>query len=157
MRHYVAGLPQIIQSQRAVLAAAITLGACTRGHLKVAIAHDAAFLQDDPHFGDGVCMLLGHEANSRVAIVSIALAVHNGTPMRKFVHRPGGQPATPVEELALLISHSLPHVRLVIENTAMQRDVMAARDDLERIQLQVFYGAHGLLCTFDTAPASPGP
>ena len=39
----------------------------------------------------------------------------------------------------------------------MQRDVMAARDDLERIQLQVFDRAHGLLCALDAAPAPPGP
>ena len=157
MRHGFAGAPQIIQGQRTVLAAAITLGACARGHLEVAVAHGAAFLQDDPHFGDGVCVLASHEANSRVAIVAIALAVHNGAPIRKFVHWTGGQPATPIEELALLISHSLPHVRLVIEHTAMQRDVMAAGDDLERIQLQVFDRAHGLFRAPDAAPTAPGP
>jgi hypothetical protein len=39
----------------------------------------------------------------------------------------------------------------------MQRDVMAARDDLQRVELQVFDRAHGLLCALDAAPTAPGP
>ncbi len=39
----------------------------------------------------------------------------------------------------------------------MQRDVMAARDDLQRVELQVLHRAHGLLRALDAAPAPPGP
>lgn len=39
----------------------------------------------------------------------------------------------------------------------MQRDVMAARDDLQRVELQVFHRAHGLLGARDASPAPPGP
>ena len=83
--------------------------------------------------------------------------MHNDAPMRKFVHRPDGQPAAPVKELALLVSHVLPHSGLVIEHAAIQRNVLAARNDLQRIQLQVFHRAHRLLCALDAAPTPPGP
>ncbi len=39
----------------------------------------------------------------------------------------------------------------------MQRDVMAASDDLQRVELQVLDRAHGLLGALDAAPAPPGP
>jgi hypothetical protein len=40
---------------------------------------------------------------------------------------------------------------------AMQRDVMAARDDLGRIESQVLERAHGLLGALEAAPTAPGP
>ena len=67
VRHHFAGAPQIIQSQRAVLAAAITLRSRPRRHREVAVAHGAALAQDRPHFDDGIGVVAGHAANARVA------------------------------------------------------------------------------------------
>ena len=102
-------------------------------------------------------MLAGHAANARVAIVAIALAAHDHAPVRQLVHRSDGQPATPVEELALLVGQLFPHAGRVVEHAAVQRDVLAASDDLQRVELQVLHRAHGLLGALDAAPAPPGP
>src|SRR5436190_17832248 len=61
----------------AVFAAAITLGARPARHLEVAVAHDAALMQDGPHFVDGLGVVARHAANARVARVAIALAAHD--------------------------------------------------------------------------------
>jgi len=39
----------------------------------------------------------------------------------------------------------------------VQRNVLAASDDLQRVELQVLDLPHGLLRALDTAPAPPGP
>ncbi|HEX6478690.1 MAG TPA: hypothetical protein VF043_07585 [Ktedonobacteraceae bacterium] len=39
----------------------------------------------------------------------------------------------------------------------MQRNVLAARDDLQRVELQVLHGAHGLLGALNALPAPSGP
>src|SRR5205807_5808223 len=93
VRHHFAGAPEIIQGQRAVLTAAITLGACARRHLEVAVGHRATLAQDGPHFVDGLGVITSHTANARVAIVALALAAHDHAPVRQLVHRPDGQPA----------------------------------------------------------------
>ena len=98
-----------------------------------------------------------HGANARVAIVAITLAMHDHAPMRQFVHRPDRQPAAPVEELALLISQRFPQAWCVLEHTAVQRNVVAARDDLQWVELQVLHRAHGLLGACDAVPAPPRP
>ena len=113
-----------------------------------------ALAQDGPHFLDRLGVLGSHEANARVAI---ALAAHHHAPVRQLVHRPHGQPAAPVKELALLIGQLFPQARRVIEDAAAQRDVLAARENLQRVQLQVLHGAHGSLAARDASPAPPGP
>ncbi len=77
--------------------------------------------------------------------------------MRQFVHRPDGQPAAPVKELALLVCRTFPQSGCVIQHPAMQKDILAAGDDLQWIELQVFHGAHRLRCTRESAPAPSGP
>ena len=67
VRHHFAGEPQIIQSQRAVLAAAITLRSRPCRHLEVAVAHGAALAQDRPHFDDRIGVVAGHAEHSRRA------------------------------------------------------------------------------------------
>jgi hypothetical protein len=39
----------------------------------------------------------------------------------------------------------------------VQRNVLAARDDLQRVELQVLHGAHGSLGALDASPASSWP
>jgi hypothetical protein len=39
----------------------------------------------------------------------------------------------------------------------MQLDVVAARNDLQRIELQVLHRTHGLFGALAAAPAPPGP
>src|SRR5688572_3705109 len=103
-------------------------------------------------------MFKRHFMNTGVNITNaISLTVHDHTPMRQLVHRADGQPTTPVKELALLIGHVFPQARGVIEYPAVQRDVMAAGDDLQRIKLQVIYRLHSLLRTLDAAPAPTRP
>jgi len=34
---------------------------------------------------------------------------------------------------------------------------LGASDDLQRVELQVFHGAHGLLCSLEAAPTPPWP
>ncbi len=143
--------------QRAVLAAAITLGACAARHLEVAVAHRAALAQDGPHFVDRPGVLDSQTANAGVAIVAIALAAHDHVPVRQLVHRPDGQPATPVKELALLIGQVFPEARRVIEDAAVQLNVLAASEDAQRVELQVLHRAHGSLGALDASPAPSGP
>jgi hypothetical protein len=124
---------------------------------RVAVAHRAALAQDGPHFGNRLGVLGSHAANAGVAIVVIALAAHDHAPVRQLVHRPDGQPDTPIEELALLIGQVLPHARRVIEDAAVQLNVLAAREDLQRVELQVLHRAHGSLGALDAEPSPPGP
>src|SRR5579864_8184633 len=79
--HHFPSAPQIIQGQRAVLAAAITLGACAARHLEIAVAHGAALAQYGPHFLDRLGMFARHAAKARVAIIALALAAHDHAPM----------------------------------------------------------------------------
>src|SRR5215212_2867914 len=102
-------------------------------------------------------MLTSHAANSWVAIIAVTLAMHDRPPMRQLIHRPDGQPPTPVEELALLVGHLLPQVGCVIEYPAVKRDVLAARDHLQRVQLQVLHRAHRLLRALNAAPTPARP
>ena len=39
----------------------------------------------------------------------------------------------------------------------MQLDIMTARDDLQRVELQILHRGHGLLGAQDSLPASAGP
>ncbi len=61
--HHLAGAPEIIQSQGAVLAAAVALRPGARRHLEVAVANGTALAQDDPHFLDGLGVLQAHLAD----------------------------------------------------------------------------------------------
>ena len=152
--HHFAGAPQVIQSQRAVLTTAIALRSCPCRHFEVAVAHHIAFAQDGPHFDDCLGVFAGHGADTRIVV---ALPAHDHAPMWQLVHRPGSQPAPPIEELALLVGHFLPLGRHVIEHPAVQRDVVAARNDLQRVQLQVLYRLHGLFGPFLATPTSARP
>ena len=102
-------------------------------------------------------MFGSHAVNACVARVAIALAAHDHAPVRQFVHWADGQPASPVKELALLIGWAFPHAGRVIEDAAVQLNVLAARDDVQRIELQVLHCAHGLLGSFATPPAASWP
>src|SRR5579871_5589860 len=101
-------------------------------------------------------MLGSHAVDARVAIAAIAFAAHEHAPVWQLIHGPHGQPATPVKELTLLIGQVFPLTRPVIEDAAVQRNVLAARDDLQRVELQVLHGAHGSLSTLEASPAPPG-
>jgi len=101
-------------------------------------------------------MLTAHTANSRLGVKpSIALAEYNHAPVRKLIHRSGGQPSSPIKELALLPGYNLPHAWSVIEHTAVQLDVLASGYDFKQVELQALQRAQSLLCTFDSAPVLP--
>ena len=131
VRHDFAGAPQIIQCQGAILAAALATRWCARRHLKVAVVQSTTLVQQDPHFSDGISVVAAHFSYARVTIgLAVALAAHDHAPIWQLIHRSGGQPATPIKKFALLIGYVLPHARGVIEHAAVQRDIMAASDDL---------------------------
>src|SRR3990172_8643975 len=154
VRHNFTDAPQVIQSQGAVLAAAVTLRSGARGHFEVAVAHCAALAQNSAHFDDGSGMLAGQTANPRVVL---ALTAHDHAPEWQLVHWADSQPAAPVKKLALLVGRTLPQARPVVEHPAVELDVVAASDDLQRVELQVLHGAHGFFRTLDAAPAPPRP
>src|SRR2546423_2475501 len=91
------------------------------------------------------------------AKIAFAPATPAPPPVWQLVHWPDGQPAAPVKELALLIGQVFPHARRVIEHAAVQGNVLAARQDLQRVELQVLHGAHGRLGALAASPASSGP
>ena len=155
VRHHFAGAPQIIQSQRAVLAAAITLRSGPRRHLEVAVAHGAALAQDRPHFDDGIGVVTGR-CSHPVRPQSRSRRMTTRQCGSSSIGRTASQPPQS-KELALPIGQLFPHARRVIEHAAVQRDVLAARDDLQRVELQVLHRAHGLLGALEAAPAPPGP
>ena len=72
------------------------------------------------------------------------LASHQAAPMRQLVHRPHGQPPTPVKELPVSVSQLFPELWGVVHNPAVQLEILAAGHDLQRIKLQVLHGPHGL-------------
>src|SRR2546421_9419730 len=72
------------------------------------------------------------------------------------IGRTASQPP-PVKELTLLIGQVFPHARRVSEDAAVQGNVLAAREDVQRVELQVLHRAHGLLGALDASPAPPGP
>jgi hypothetical protein len=99
-------------------------------------------------------VVAGHVGKPRRAI---ALTAHDHAPVRQFLHGSDGQPAAPVEEFALVVGQLFPQTRRVIENTAVQQDVLTARNDLQRVELQVLDRAHRLLRALTAAPAPPRP
>src|SRR3990172_937161 len=154
MGHHFADAPQIVQSHGAIFAPAVALSAFARGHFKVSITNRFALTQDLAHLDNRFCMLATHFANPWG---NIAFMAHYYAPVRQLVHRAHRQPAAPVEEFALLVSGSLPHSGFVIQYAAVQSEVVAAGDDLQRVNWHVLQGAHSLLWPPGAPPASPGP
>src|SRR5512132_2362077 len=99
-------------------------------------------------------MIAGNKAQPGFAI---DLVPHNKAPVRQFIHRSDSQPIAPIKEFSLSVCYILPHIRKIIEYAAMQGDILAARNDLQRIELQVLYCPHGLRGASDAAPAPSGP
>ena len=52
---------------------------------------------------------------------------------------------------------SMPAFQCVVAHAGVQHKVLAAGRDVQRVELRVFDGAHGLLGTGGTGPASPWP
>ena len=154
VRHHFAGTPQVVQRERAVLAAAIVVRSRARRRREVAVGHRAALVQDGPHLDERIGVFEGQGAKPRAALT---LATHDHAPVGQLVHRAGGQPAAPVEEAALLIGQLLPLAGPIREDAAVERDVVAAGDDLQRVELQVFHRTHGLVGALKAVPAPPRP
>jgi len=156
--HHLARAPQVVESQGAVLAAAIALRPFACRHGEIPIAHRPPLAQDGPHLGHGLGVLDPHSVDARIDDAAVvALAMHDHPPMGQLVHRPRRQPAAPIEELALLIGRLFPQAGRVIEHAAVQLDVLTAGDDLQGIELQVFHLAHGLRRARDALPTPPRP
>src|SRR5512138_37710 len=74
--------------------------------------------------------------------------------VRHWVHR---QPPAVIEELPVFVGDLVKIIRLVIQHTAVQNDILAARDDVQRVELDGFTAAYRLSSTFLALPAAPGP
>ena len=77
--------------------------------------------------------------------------------MGQLVHRACGQPTAPVKELALLIGRFFPQARGVIEHATVQFDIMAARNNLQRVELQILHVPHGRGGAYAATPTPSRP
>ena len=99
-------------------------------------------------------MVPGDQAETRVFD---PVALHDHTPVGQLLHRPYCQPVPPIEEPALAVGQDLPQPWPVIDYPAVKREVLAAGDDLQRVELQIFHRMHRFLGTLLAAPAASGP
>ncbi len=74
----------------------------------------------------------------------------------QLLHRPDGEPAAPLEELATLVGQRRPVVDRVVEHAAVEHQVVGPGDDHERIELEVLHRAHRR-ARCRRGPASDGP
>src|SRR5208283_1804074 len=87
----------------------------------------------------------------------VTFPAHYDAPVRQLFDRAHGEPSAPIEKLPLLVAKRLPHSRRVIDNAAVEREVLAASDDLERIELQILYRAHRAFSAALALPSAAGP
>ena len=151
--HRVADPPQEVERQRAVLAAAVVVDAGTRAGGELAIADRAAFGEDLAHLGDRRSVL----ALELDPVRLVELAAHEDAPVRQLVHRPDREPAAPVEELALLVGERRPVALSVVEHTGVEDQVVGAREEHERIELELLDGAHRLFRALESLPPATRP
>ena len=78
-------------------------------------------------------MLLDDRADAR----RVAIATHEHAPVRQLVHRADREPTTPVEEAPLVVRELGEVLRAVAVDARVQHEVVAARDDHQRVELQV--------------------
>ena len=151
--HRLAGPPQVVERDRAVLAATVMVHAGPLVHREVAVGDLATRGQDRAHLRDGVRVLLGQRRQVSV----VALAMHQHAPMWELVHRADDQPATPLEEPPLPVGQDRPVVDGVVDHAAREDQVVGSRDHRERIQLQVLDRAHRRLGAAQALPAASRP
>ena len=108
--HRLADPPQVVEREGAVLPAAVVVDACPVAHRERAVADLAPVAQQGPHLLDGVVVV----ALDLEPVALLALAAHEHPEVRQLVHRPDGQPAAPLEELAPLVGQRRPVVDGVV-------------------------------------------
>jgi len=87
----------------------------------------------------------------------ITFPAHYDAPMRQLLYRAHGEPSAPIEKLPLFVAKLLPHSRRVIDDAAVEREVVAASDDLERIKLQILHRAHRAFSAALALPSAARP
>src|SRR5262249_26513516 len=61
------------------------------------------------------------------------------------------------EEFALLVTNFLPETGRVVDDAAVKCEIVAARDNLQRVELEILHRAHGELGAAAAAPSSARP
>ena len=145
--------PQVVKGQRAVLAAAVIVDPGAVAHLEVTVAHLAPAAQDGPHLLDRGGVL----ACDLAPVIVRAFTGHDDAKERELGHRPDGEPAAPVEELATLVGQHRPVFERVVRDPAVEREVLRARDHDERIELEILHRPHRIAAALEAAPAPPRP
>src|SRR5580692_1090314 len=87
----------------------------------------------------------------------VTFPAHHDAPMRQLLDRAHGEPSAPIEKLPLFVAELFPHSRRIIDNAALEREVLAASDDLERIELQILHRAHRAFSAALALPSAARP
>src|SRR4029078_6404187 len=90
-------------------------------------------------------------------VALLALAAHEDPEVRQLIHRPDGQPAAPLEELAPLVGERRPVVDYVGREAAVEHQVVGAGDDDKGIELEILHRPHRRARALEAAPAPAGP
>src|SRR5215469_14131891 len=160
MGHHFADPPQIVERDGAVLSSAVAGGSSPCRHREVAIADRAPGGNDAAHLLDGLAMFTGQGAPVRVVkeeaaqAMVVALPAHHDSPVRQLFHRACREPSAPIEEFALLVTNFLPETGRVVDDAAVKCEILAACNNLQRVELEILHRAHGEL---GAAAASPSP
>src|SRR5688572_4017995 len=82
---------------------------------------------------------------------------HVHAPVWLFLHLVHCKPAPLIKRLAILISDIIQILGLVVQHTAVQDQILTARNDIQRIELHRFTGADRLSGSLLTLPSTAGP
>src|SRR5215831_1112558 len=163
MGHHFPDPPQIVERDRAVLSSAVAVGSSPGRHREVAIADHALGGNDAAHLLDGLAMFAGQRALVRVVkeeaaqAIVVALPAHHDSPVRQLFHRARREPSAPIEEFALLVTKLLPETGRVVDDAAVKGEILAACDNLQRVELEILHRAHGELGAAAASPTSARP
>ena len=144
--------PQVVEGERAVLAAAVVVDPRPVAHRERAVADLATRRGQRAHLLDRVVVV----ALDLEPVALLALAPHEDPEVRQLLHRADREPAAPLEELAPLVGQRRPVVDGVVGHPAVEHQVVGAGDDDQRIELEVLHRPHRRAGALDPRQRRPG-
>jgi len=151
MRHQFAGQPQVEQCQPGILAGAIAIDA--RVPIEITVSQRSAGAQFGFHLCKQTSMSVGKSAPTWLS----ALPLHDGAPVRKFSHRLNEQRIAKVKSLTALKQECIQMRGREAINATQQRQLMATRNNTQRVQLHALDSLKRLNESINALPAPPGP